>query len=95
MEQPIQQEGPESIREQNVWQSNDNIVMKGIHFETITNFLGLFRPALIALDATIQENKVSGVIKSEYFDEKGNPVSEEVVREIFKALSEVEQSEKQ
>jgi hypothetical protein len=90
MEQGASQ--PESIREQNVWNSTDKIVIEGSHFETITNFLGLFRPALIALDATIQKNKASGVIKSEYFDEKGNPIAEEVVQQLFAALS--EQSEK-
>ena len=92
MEQTPLEQGPQSIREQNVWNSDDKIVISGLHFETITNFLGLFRPALIALDATIQQNKVTGVIKSEYFDEKGNPIAEDVVKQIFAALN--EQSEK-
>lgn len=92
---PLGEGLPEYIREQNVWQSTDKIVIQGTHFETITNFMGMFRAAIMAVDATVAENKATGVIKSEFYDEKGNQLSQELVNDIYRKMSAMEASEKQ
>lgn len=78
---------PKQIQTRNVWNSDDVISISGINFETIVNFIGFFRPVIMAIDATVTENQNAGIIKTQSFDENGNALSDEFVQKVYEEMA--------